>query len=52
MNSVTYVGMDIDKEKIVIAVLRDTERDLSRESMIRNETSTAGKYFSKLKKHG
>ena len=34
MNSVVYVGMDVDKEKIAIAVLRGAENEISRESMI------------------
>ena len=52
MNSVVYVGMDVDNEKIAIAVLRGTENEISRESMIRHEPSTVRKYFAKLKEHG
>jgi transposase len=48
MNSVVYVGMDVDKEKAVIAVLRGTETEISGESVIRNERSAVRKFFSKL----
>ena len=49
MNSVMYVGMDVDKEKIAIAVLGATESELNRESEIRNEPSAVWKFFTRLK---
>lgn len=52
MNSVTYVGMDVHKEKIAIAVLRGTENEISRELVIRNERSAVRKSFAKLKENG
>ena len=52
MNSVTYVGMDVDKEKIAIAMLGATGSELSRESVIRNEPSAVRKFFTKLKENG
>ena len=52
MNSVAYVGMDVDKEKIAIAVLKGTETVISGESMIRNEASAIRKRFAKLMEYG
>ena len=52
MNSVLYVGMDVDKEKIAIAVLRGTDPDITEELVIRNEASSIRKRFAKLKEHG
>ena len=52
MNSVLYVGMDVDKEKIAIAVLRGTETEVAEELVIRNEASSIRKRFIKLKGHG
>ena len=52
MNSVVYVGMDVDKEKIAIAVLRGTESEISKESAIGNEPSTVRKHFARLKDFG
>jgi transposase len=52
MNSVLYVGMDVDKEKIAIAVLRGTDVDVAEESVIRNEPLAVRKCFAKLKKSG
>ena len=51
MNSVVYVGMDVDREKIAIAVLGATESELSRESVIRNEPSAVRKFFTRLKEN-
>ena len=42
MKSVVYVGMDVDKEKIVIAVLRGSETEVSEELVIRNEATHSG----------
>jgi transposase len=47
-----YVGMDVDKEKIAIAVLRGTEREISGESVIRNEALSVRKCFARLKEQG
>jgi transposase len=44
--------MDVDKERIAIAVLRGTENEVSGESVIRNEASAVRKCFTKLKEHG
>ena len=52
MKSVVYVGMDVDKEKIVIAVLRGSETEVSEELVIRNEATKVRKYFAKLKGSG
>jgi transposase len=52
VDSVVYVGMDVDKERIAIAVLRGTESGISREMVIRNDVSAVRKYFAKLKEHG
>ena len=52
MNSVLYVGMDVDSEKIAIAVLRGTDPDVTEELVIRNEASSIRKRFAKLKGHG
>ena len=52
MNSVLYVGMDVDKEKIAFAVLRGTDVEVAEESMIRNEGSAVRKLFTKLKAYG
>jgi transposase len=49
MNSVQYVGMDVDKEKIALAVLKGTDTEVSKELVIRNEASAVRKCFSKLK---
>ena len=52
MNSVQYVGMDVDKEKIALAVLNETDTQVAREFVIRNEVSSIRKVFTKLKEHG
>jgi transposase len=52
MKSVLYVGMDVDKEKIVLAVLKGTETKIIEESVIRNEASAVRKCFTKLKGRG
>ena len=49
MNSVLYVGMDVDQEKIAIAVLKGTDPDVNEELVIRNEASSIRKRFAKLK---
>ena len=52
MKSLLYVGMDVDKEKIALAVLRGTNVEVAEESMIRNEASTIRKRFAKFKEYG
>jgi transposase len=52
MNSVVYVGMDVDKEKIAMAVLRGAESEISKETAIRNEPSIVRKHFARLKDFG
>jgi transposase len=52
MDSVVYVGMDVDKERIAIAVLRGTANEISGETVIRNDASAVRKWFAKLKEHG
>ena len=44
--------MDVDKEKIAIAVLRGTESEISGESVIRHDASTVRKCFAKLQEYG
>ena len=48
MNGLFYVGMDVHKEKISIAVIRDNSRSIEFERQIRNEPGRIKKYFTKL----
>ncbi len=48
MNSLFYVGMDVHKETISIAVIRDNSRSIEFERQIRNEPGRIKKYFTKL----
>jgi hypothetical protein len=50
--SAVNVGMDVDKEKIAIAVLRGTDPDVTEELVIRNEASSIRKRFAKFKEYG
>jgi transposase len=52
MDSVVYVGMDVDKEKIVLAVLIGVDTEVAEELVIRNEASAVQRYFSRLKGRG
>ncbi len=52
MDSVVYVGMDVDKEKIVLAVLNGVDTEVAEELVIRNEASAVRRYFSRLKGRG
>jgi transposase len=52
MNSVIYVGMDVHKETIAIAVLRDNSGNTEFERQIRNEPNQIKKLFKKLKDKG
>ena len=49
MKSLIYVGMDVHKESISLAVLRDNNRDVEFERQIKNEPSKIKKFFNKLK---
>lgn len=49
MESVIYVGMDVHKETIAIAVLRDNNKNVEFEKQIRNEPGQIKKFFTKLK---
>ena len=49
MKSVIYVGMDVHKETIAIAVLRDNQKNVEFERQIRNEPGQIKRFFKKLK---
>ena len=49
MNSVHYVGMDVDKEKIVVAKLTSAAK-ISDECVIANTPQAVEKYFAALAK--
>ena len=49
MRSIVYVGMDVHKETIAIAVFRDSNRNVEFERTIRNEPGKIKKFFNKLK---
>ena len=49
VNSVHYVGMDVDKEKIVVAKLTSTAK-ISDECVIANTPQAVEKYFAALAK--
>jgi transposase len=49
MNSVIYVGMDVHKETISVAVIRDNNRNVEFERQIRNEPGQIKKFFTRLK---
>ncbi len=50
MDSVVYVGMDVDKEKIAIAVMGSNGSEMVDERTILNEASATRKYFTELGK--
>jgi len=52
MNSVIYVGMDVHKETIAIAVFRDNNKNVEFERQIKNEPGQIKKFFKKLKDKG
>ena len=54
MNSarILYVGMDVDKEKIAMAVLEQTGSDFVGARIVRNTPDAIRKYFKELKKNG
>lgn len=49
MRSIVYVGMDVHKETIAIAVFRDSNNNVEFERQIRNEPGRIRKFFNKLK---
>lgn len=49
MLSLIYVGMDVHKDSISIAIFRDNNREVEFERQIRNEASKIRKFFNKLK---
>jgi len=52
MDSVIYAGLDVHKETIAIAVLRDNNRNTEFERQIRNEPGQIKKFFKRLKDKG
>lgn len=48
MESVVYVGMDVDKEKLAVAVLRDYEPEPRLERIVRNRADSIDSFFSEL----
>ena len=49
MRSVIYVGMDVHKESIAVAIMRDSNRNVEFERQIRNEPGQIKKFFNRLK---
>lgn len=49
---VLYVGMDVDKEKIAMAVLNGNGNEFVSEQLVRNDSVAVTKYFQKLMKSG
>jgi transposase len=49
MRSIIYVGMDVHKETIALAIFRDSNRNVEFERQIRNEPGQIKKFFKKLK---
>ena len=52
MSSVVYVGMDVDKEKIIEAKLGDGSANSAEERVIANKPAAVKKYFAALVKEG
>lgn len=52
MNSVMYVGMDVHKEDVSIAILNETDQRPSSYVVRRNDRNEIKQYFTKLKKQG
>lgn len=51
MKSVVYVGMDVHKDSIVMAILRDGNRNVEYERQIRNTTGAIKKFFKRLQEN-
>ena len=49
MRSIIYVGMDVHKETVAVAILRDNNRDFEYEKTLRNEPGVIKKFFKRLK---
>jgi transposase len=49
MNSLIYVGMDVHKESISVAIFRDSSRNVEFERQLRNEPGVIKKFFKRLK---
>ncbi len=52
MNSLIYVGMDVHKESIAIAVLRDNCKNVEFEKQMKNEPRQIKKFFKRLIEKG
>ncbi len=52
MNSVIYVGMDVHKESIAVAVFRDNYQNPEFERELRNEPGNIKRFFKRLKENG
>lgn len=52
MNSLLYVGMDVHKDEIAVAVIRDNNRNIEFERQIKNEPGQIKKFFNRLKNKG
>ena len=50
MASIVYVGMDVDKEKIAVAILFENELNPRIECIIKNNEKKVKEYFTKLSK--
>ncbi len=48
MESVAYVGMDVDKEKIAVALLQDYEDQPRMQRVIRNRANAIEKFFGEV----
>ncbi|POR00401.1 hypothetical protein AU468_09660 [Alkalispirochaeta sphaeroplastigenens] len=48
MESVAYVGMDVDKEKIAVALVQDYEDQPRMQRVIRNRTEAIEKFFGEV----
>ena len=49
MRSIVYVGMDVHKDTVSIAILRDNNMHVEYERTLRNEPGQMKKFFKKLK---
>ena len=50
MNSLLYIGMDVHKESIAIAVFRDNNRNTEFERQMKNEPAQINKFLSETKR--
>jgi len=49
MKSLIYVGMDVHKESISIAVFRDNNKNVENIRQLRNDPGQIHKFFKRLK---